>query len=655
MVAQKTTALISARFDKGPVTGPVEKVLREVHKMLQGSQYDVRMVEAGWGDNFGDLTVQYLNDVRKTNGLLLAACTRTYGEKGRTPFGSFQELRYCVEKQLSILPMKFDPGCYPPQPPCGSSHQFDPDGLAEAYVQFAIRDANVWLDCIGKRAQEIATDITQAIDRHMAQQRPLPGPVQQPQVMIQHVPAYRLLRTNAPCNLTLSLVPITRNNRSAEALQTNQLYSQAVGMVGQCNRAGMPSHQLLFLHGAISWADRLQVREDRCWLKYMGNKVDMELITWQRGFYNQEIARCNSELYRCIKYAQYLMQHFQAREEEQPPVARPVHQEPPVARPVHQFDSVTLSLPTSCGLCDDFLWGFSGQGAKCAHCLTIWCHSCKTSVAASSQQCQRAAVQAQHGPLLSAARSAVHHVTVTIIFVGQVLLMPRMGGGESEEVDSTGNATVGSLLAKIAATKHGGEWQDSGLRLVARTEGKELELDDPLPAKFELDIVPAKKPEDRETELRRKMFVECDKDHDGVLLRPDWSAVAAMLDFDAADEKYKQICDALGVDYEQGISEAKFDELLTDVSLEELESMLQIELENTSGARCPRCNDQYTRTVESSKSGMWCDLCKGNAAELPHMFECRKCDHATCSVCARVWAKVGGEGSDAAGWKGEAA
>jgi len=190
------------------------------------------------------------------------------------------------------------------------------------------------------------------------------------------------------------------------------------------------------------------------------------------------------------------------------------------------------------------------------------------------------------------------------------------------------------------------------LRLVARTEGKELELDDPLPAKFELDIVPVQKPEDLETFLRRKMFVECDKDHDGVLLRPDWSAVAAMLDFDATDEKYKQICDALGVDYDQGISEASFHELLTDVSLEELESMLQIGLENTSGARCPRCNDQYTRTVQNSKSGMWCDLCKGNAAELPHMFECRKCDHATCSVCARVWAKVGGEGSDAAGWKG---
>eukprot|EP00913_Durusdinium_trenchii_P029672 g27811.t1 len=69
-------AMFSLRFDGGEV----EKNFRAVHALLQAYEYDVLMVDADAGDNFGILTTEYLSRVKNENGVMLAVCTETYGD-----------------------------------------------------------------------------------------------------------------------------------------------------------------------------------------------------------------------------------------------------------------------------------------------------------------------------------------------------------------------------------------------------------------------------------------------------------------------------------------------------------------------------------------------------------------------------------------------
>ena len=114
--------MISARFDGGPM----EHKFRAVHKILADNQYDVMMVSAGGGENFGDLTTQYLGRLKREKGKMLAVCTKNYGEMTDSAYSSFKELKFALdyEHHIQIVPLKVEK-TYPPEPPCGPDHKYD--------------------------------------------------------------------------------------------------------------------------------------------------------------------------------------------------------------------------------------------------------------------------------------------------------------------------------------------------------------------------------------------------------------------------------------------------------------------------------------------------------------------------------------------------
>ena len=69
-------AMFSARFDGGPI----EQKMRRVHKILVDNSYSALMVEVDAGESFGDLTAEYLGQVKADKGLMIAVCTHHYGE-----------------------------------------------------------------------------------------------------------------------------------------------------------------------------------------------------------------------------------------------------------------------------------------------------------------------------------------------------------------------------------------------------------------------------------------------------------------------------------------------------------------------------------------------------------------------------------------------
>ena len=115
-------AMFSARFDGGPM----EHKFRAVHQILLDNQYDVMMVAADAGENFGDLTTEYLGRLQNEKGKMLAVCTKNYGEKTASAYSSFKELKFALdyEDDIQVVPLKVEE-TYPPEPPCGPDHKYD--------------------------------------------------------------------------------------------------------------------------------------------------------------------------------------------------------------------------------------------------------------------------------------------------------------------------------------------------------------------------------------------------------------------------------------------------------------------------------------------------------------------------------------------------
>ena len=126
-------AMISARFDGGEV----EQTFREVVRIMKGHNCNILMVDAKGGDDFGLLTIQYLNKIRADNGVMVAVCTPHYGEKTASPYSSHQELIYALDNKLEVLPLKVHE-IYPPQPPCGPDHRFDHASTAEGFISMML-------------------------------------------------------------------------------------------------------------------------------------------------------------------------------------------------------------------------------------------------------------------------------------------------------------------------------------------------------------------------------------------------------------------------------------------------------------------------------------------------------------------------------------
>ncbi|CAE6950889.1 PUB4 [Symbiodinium natans] len=153
-------AMFSARFDGGQV----EKTFREVHRILRENRYDVMMVEADSGENFGDMTTAYLGRLQREKGIMLSVCTEHYGEKTASAYSSFKELKFALdyEADITVVPLRVE-DIYPPRPGGGPKHQHDPAYLAQSYVVSVFKPSLVFEDCRGKPAAEIAAVIAKRL------------------------------------------------------------------------------------------------------------------------------------------------------------------------------------------------------------------------------------------------------------------------------------------------------------------------------------------------------------------------------------------------------------------------------------------------------------------------------------------------------------
>ncbi|CAE7584102.1 PUB10, partial [Symbiodinium natans] len=147
-------AMFSLRFDNGPI----EAKFRRIHQLLKSHNFNVLMVDADAGDNFGTMTMDYLDELVENKGLMIAVCTKHYGEKTASPYSSFNELRYAQDYQLDVLPLKVA-DIYPPQPPSGPDHKYDQKGEARKLLRMVLRPNISFFDCCSLSEQEIALKI----------------------------------------------------------------------------------------------------------------------------------------------------------------------------------------------------------------------------------------------------------------------------------------------------------------------------------------------------------------------------------------------------------------------------------------------------------------------------------------------------------------
>ena len=103
-----------------------KKQFREIHQILARYGYEVGMVAAEGGNSFGVLTAKYLGRLKRECGLMLAVCTKTYGEVTGSEYSSQAELKFAqtygktvrvFPLRVRVLPLRVD--TYPPEPPGG--------------------------------------------------------------------------------------------------------------------------------------------------------------------------------------------------------------------------------------------------------------------------------------------------------------------------------------------------------------------------------------------------------------------------------------------------------------------------------------------------------------------------------------------------------
>ena len=144
--------------------------MRQVHKILQEKRFDVLMVEADLGDDFGEMTQRYLHKIKKHNGVLLAVCTQNYAKMTASRFCSYYELRFAYQNHLRIVALKVE-DTFPPEPAYGPNHPYDKHGDAQGLVDLAINSSTIFLDCRDKSAAEIAEAIGNRLAPHAAEAR----------------------------------------------------------------------------------------------------------------------------------------------------------------------------------------------------------------------------------------------------------------------------------------------------------------------------------------------------------------------------------------------------------------------------------------------------------------------------------------------------
>ena len=148
-------AMTSARFDGGET----ELKFRKVHSLLKRRGCNILMVSVDAGQDFGTMTMQYLNKIKESNGVMIALCTKNYGEKTASSYSSHEELIYALDSKLEVLPLRLE-DTYPPEPDCGPNHPHDKNRVAMGLIGMIFKSSVVFEDCRGKSSDEIA-DILQ--------------------------------------------------------------------------------------------------------------------------------------------------------------------------------------------------------------------------------------------------------------------------------------------------------------------------------------------------------------------------------------------------------------------------------------------------------------------------------------------------------------
>ena len=135
-------AMVSARFDGGEV----EQKFRRIHRILQAHGYDILMVDATVSEDFGRKTRAFLGKLLQRKGVLLAVCTDHYAEVTSSPYSSYEELSFCYNYRVDIMPLRLS-DTWPPEPPYGPDHLYDKEGDAYGLLAMAFPPNKVYLDC----------------------------------------------------------------------------------------------------------------------------------------------------------------------------------------------------------------------------------------------------------------------------------------------------------------------------------------------------------------------------------------------------------------------------------------------------------------------------------------------------------------------------
>eukprot|EP00439_Symbiodinium_sp_Y106_P060325 s3687_g8.t3 len=141
----------------------------QVYAILKQHDYNVRMVHAGAGEDFGAATMEYLGELFEQRGILLPVCSSHYAEMTGSKYSSFKELVFAYDNDLQIVPLRVST-TYPPCPPHGESHPYNKKGQAIGYVRAAMPSSVVYIDCLdGKKnllkAEDIAVLIAERLRR----------------------------------------------------------------------------------------------------------------------------------------------------------------------------------------------------------------------------------------------------------------------------------------------------------------------------------------------------------------------------------------------------------------------------------------------------------------------------------------------------------
>ena len=137
---------VSARFDGGEK----ERMAREIEKHLKDLNVNTYMVDSGAGGDFGTQTAKGLANM----DAMIAICYDNYGEKTRTKYCSYYEVKSAYERGIPIIPVRLSEK-WPPEPPG------PPEGADQLKLFFA--PSLVYITGAGKSAAQIAAEVAAAL------------------------------------------------------------------------------------------------------------------------------------------------------------------------------------------------------------------------------------------------------------------------------------------------------------------------------------------------------------------------------------------------------------------------------------------------------------------------------------------------------------